>query len=86
MKKSAKELMKILKEKNAIVTPTFYTLPGFEMENVVFLIESPKEDPAFFDLIVEIFEQFGSPFLYDEEDIGSGAELDINDFTFTVHR
>lgn len=78
--------MKTLKEKNAIVTPTFYTLPGFEMENVVFLIESPKEDPTFFDSIVEIFKRFGSPFLYDEEDIGSGAELDVNNFTFAVRR
>lgn len=84
--KTAKNLMEALKKINAIVTPTFYTLPGFEMENVIFLIESPKEDPAFFDLIVKIFEQFGSPFLYDEEDVGSGAELDINGFTFAVHR
>lgn len=86
MEKSAKELMKALKEKNAIVTPVFYPLPGFEMENVILLIESSKEDPAFFDDIVEVFEQFGSPFFYNEEDIGSGAELDINGFTFTVHR
>lgn len=45
--KNAKELMKALKEKNAVVTPTFYLLPGFEMENVIFLVESPKEDPRF---------------------------------------
>lgn len=84
--KTAKTLMKALKEKNATVTPVFYALPSVEIENVVFLVESPKEDPTFFDSIVKIFEQFGSPFLYDEEDIGSGAELDINDFTFAVHR
>lgn len=84
--KTAKNLMEALKKANAIVTPVFYPLPGFEMENVVFLIENSKEDPAFFDSIVKIFEQFGSPFLYNEEDIGSGAELDINGFTFAVHR
>ena len=84
--KSAKELMKALKKENAIVTPIFYPLPGVEMENVVFLIENSKEDPAFFDRVVKIFEQFGSPFLYNEEDIGNGAELDINGFTFAVHR
>ena len=84
--KNAKELMEALKEKNAVVTPTFYLLPGFEMENVIFLVESPKEDPAFFNSILEIFKQVGSPFLYDEKDIGSGAELDINGFTFAIHR